>query len=85
MRHNPAANRLKRHLFHQTQNVQTLANSFISLMNVRETADYDPNRALTTAEANYWIGVARNALIALQAMTQAEREIMRNITLRGYP
>ena len=85
MRHNFAARSLNSHLFHLTPGARFLANSFTNLKAARETADYDPNRALTTAEANYWIRVARTALSALQAMTAADRQILRNITLTGYP
>ena len=85
MRHNFAARSLNNHLFHLTRDAQFLANSFTDLKAARETADYDPNRALTTAEANYWLRVARTALSALQAMTAADRQILRNITLTGNP
>ena len=85
MRHNPATNRLRRHLFRLTSNAQLLANYFTNLKTARETADYDPNRVLTVGDANFWIREARAALVALQAMTRADRHIFSNITLDGHP
>lgn len=85
MRHNLAANRLGQHLFQLTHHARFLANGFTNLKTARETADYDPNRTLTSGDANYWLGEARNALNALQAMTVAERQIFRNVTLTGHP
>lgn len=85
MRHGIAASRLKRHLFYLTQDARTLANNFTDLKTARETADYDPNKALTTVEANYWIGKARSALTALQATTPADQQILSNIILTGTP
>lgn len=85
MRHNVAATRLANHLFRLGPDGQTLANAFISLKGARETADYDPNKELTTAEANYWIRQARTAIIALQGMPDADRQILMNITLTGHP
>ena len=85
MRHNFAAQSLGQHLFYLSQNARSLANYFTNLKTARETADYDPNRALTSGDANYWIGVARAALIALQAMTAADRRSVMNITLTGNP
>ena len=83
MRHNPRTNGLRRHLFRLTSNAQLLANYFTDLKIARETADYDPNRILTVGDANYWIIGARAALVALQAMTPADRRIFSNITLDG--
>ena len=85
MRHNFAAQSLGQHFFSLTQNARSLANYFTNLKTARETADYDPNRILTSGDANYWIGEARAALIALQAMTVADRRTFRNITLSGNP
>ena len=84
MRHNPATNRLRRHLFRLNSDAQLLANCFINLKTARETADYDPSRALTVGDANYWIIEARAALVALQAMTPTDRRIFSNITLDGH-
>ena len=67
------------------QDAQHLANGFISLKGARETADYDPNRVMTAGDANFWIEEARAALIAMQAMTAAERQTFRAITLTGNP
>ena len=55
MRHGFATRSLGHHMFYLTQDAQLLANHFISLKTARETADYDPNRSLTTGDANYWI------------------------------
>ena len=85
MRHNFAARSLGQHLFYLTGDARRLANRFINLKTARETADYDPNRALTAGEANFWIGEARAALTALQAMTAADRRTFRNISITGYP
>ena len=85
MRHNYATRSLGQHLFSLTQDARSLANYFTNLKTARETADYDPNRALTSGDANYWIGVARAALISMQAMTAAERRTFRNIALNGNP
>ena len=85
MRHNSATNRLGQHFFQLTSDAQLLANYFTNLKTARETADYDPNRALTVGDANFWIREARAALVALQAMTPADRRIFGNITLRGHP
>lgn len=62
-----------------------LANHFTSLKTARETADYDPNRSLTTGDANYWIGEARAALNLLQTMTVGDRRTFCNIALTGNP
>ena len=85
MRHRFATRSLSRHLSNLTQDAQHLANGFINLQIARETADYDPNRVMTLAEANYWIGEARAALIAMQAMTAADQQTFSNITLTGNP
>ena len=85
MRHNFAATSLSQHLFNLSTNARVLANGFTNLKIARETADYDPNRVLTTADANYWIQETRNALIALQTMTVAERQTIMRITLTGRP
>ena len=85
MRHGFAARSLNQHLFHLPHNTRLLANSFIDLKIARETADYDPYLAFTAGDANHWIGVARDALSALQAMSVAERQVLRNITLTGNP
>ena len=85
MRHGSATRNLRRHLFHLTQDARLLANHFTNLKTARETADYDPNRALTTGDANYWIGEARAALNLLQIMTVADRLTFCNITLTGNP
>ena len=68
-----------------SQDAQHLANGFISLKGARETADYDPNRVMTAGDANFWIEEARAALIAMQAMTAAERQTFSAITLTGNP
>ena len=85
MRHNRPTNSLRRHLFRLTSNAQLLANYFTNLKTARETADYDPNRVLTVGDANFWIGEARAALVALQAMTPTDRRIFSNIALDGHP
>ena len=85
MRHNLATNRLRRYFFRLNSNAQLLANFFTDLKTARETADYDPNRVLTVGDATYWIGEARAALVALQAMTPTDRRIFSNITLDGRP
>ena len=85
MRHNFATNNLRQHFFYLTGDARLLANQFINLKTARETADYDPNRALTAGEANFWISEARTALIALQAMTPADRLTFSNISLTGNP
>ncbi len=85
MRHGFATRNLRRHLFQLTQDAQLLANHFINLKNARETADYDPNRLLTTGDANYWIGEARAALVVLQSMTAADRRTFSSIALTGTP
>ena len=85
MRHGFAPSNLSQHLFSLTQDARIMANSFIDLKNARETADYDPNRLFTTGEANFWIDEASYALSALQAMTPADRQTFRNITLTGNP
>ena len=85
MRHGLAAGRLNRHLFSLAPNARILATSFINLKIARETADYDPNRVLTIGDANFWIGKARSALTALQAMPPADRQTFNNITLTGNP
>ena len=85
MRHNFATQSLGQLLFHLSQNARSLANYFTNLKTARETADYDPNRALTSGDANYWIGEARAALVTLQAMTAADRRTFSNITLTGNP
>ena len=85
MRHNSAARSLKQHFFNLNPDTRILANSFINLKTARETADCDPNRALITGDANHWIREARNALIALQAMSAADRQILMRITLTGNP
>ena len=85
MRHNFAARSLNQHLFSLHRNAQLLANHFINPKTARETAEYDPNRVLTVNDANYWIGQARSALIALQATSTADRQIFRNIILIGNP
>ena len=85
MRHGSAARSLGQHLFHLTQDARLLANHFTSLKTARETADYDPNRSLTTGDANYWIGEARAALNVLQTMTAGDRRTFCNITLTGNP
>ena len=85
MRHNFAARSLDQHLSRLTSDAGLLADRFTRLKTARETADYDPTQALTAVEANYWIGEARTALSALQAMTAADRQILRNITLTGNP
>ena len=59
MRHNSAARSLRQCLFPLTQDARLLANSFMNLKVARETADYDPNRTMTAAEAHYWTGQAR--------------------------
>ena len=81
MRHNFAARSLYRYRSRLTRDARSLANRFIRLKTARETADYDPTQALTAVEANYWIREARTALNALQAMSAADRQILRNITL----
>ena len=85
MRHNLAARSLEQHLPRLTLDARALANGFIGLKAVRETADYDPTQSLTTDDANHWIREARTALSALQAMSAADRQILRNITLTGNP
>ena len=85
MRHGFAARSLRENLLTLTQDAQLLANGFINLKTARETADYDPNRVMTVGDANFWIGQARAALIAMQAMTAADRQILSNITLTGNP
>ena len=85
MRHGFATGSLRQNLFSLTQDARHLANSFINLKIARETADYDPNRVMTVGDANYWIGEARAALIAMQAMTAADRQTFSNITLTGNP
>ena len=85
MRHRFATRSLSRHLSNLTQDAQHLTNGFIDLQIARETADYDPSKIMTVAEANYWIGEARAALIAMQAMTASERHTFSNITLTGNP
>ena len=85
MRHGSATKRLSQYLFSLTQDARLLANGFINLKTARETADYDPNRVMTVGDANSWIGQARAALIAMQAMTMADRQTFSNITLIGNP
>ena len=85
MRRGFATGHLGRHLFYLTPQARRLANHFINLRTARETADYDPNRMLTVGDANYWIGEARAALNALQAMSAADRRTFSNITLTGNP
>ena len=85
MRHGFAARSLRENLLTLTQDAQLLANGFISLKTARETADYDPNRAMTVGDADFWIEEAREALIAMQAMTTADRQTFSNITLTGNP
>ena len=85
MRHGSATKRLSQYLFSLTQDARLLANGFFNLKTARETADYDPNRVMTVGDANSWIGQARAALIALQAMTVADRQTFSNITLTGNP
>ena len=85
MRHGSATKRLSQYLFSLTQDARLLANGFINLKTARETADYDPNRVMTVGDANFWIGQARAALIAMQAMTAADRQTFSNITLTGNP
>ena len=80
-----ATKRLSQYLFSLTQDARLLANGFINLKTARETADYDPNRVMTVGDANSWIGQARAALIAMQAMTMADRQTFSNITLTGNP
>ena len=83
MRHGFATRSLSQNLFILTQDARQLANGFINLKTARETADYDPNRVMTVGDANFWIGEARAALIAMQAMTAADRQTFSNITLTG--
>ena len=85
MRHGFATKRLSRYLFSLNQHAQHLANRFINLKTARETADYNPNRVMTIGDANFWIGEARAALIAQQAMNAADRQTFSNITLTGNP
>ena len=85
MRHGFATGNLGRHLFYLTYHARSLANHFTNLKIARETTDYDPNRILTAGAANYWIREARVALSALRAMTAADRQTFRNITLTGNP
>ena len=85
MRHGFAARSLRENLLRLTQDAQLLANGFISLKTARETADYDPNRAMTVGDADFWIEEAREALIAMQAMTTSDRQTFSNITLTGNP
>ena len=85
MRHGFATRSLSQNLLSLTQDARHLANGFINLKTARETADYDPNRGMTIGDANYWIGQARAALIAMQAVTAADRKIFSNITLTGNP
>ena len=85
MRHSFASYSLSQHLFYLTGDARLLANKFINLKTARETADYDPNRALTAGEANFWNSEARTALIALQAMTANDRLAFSNISLTGNP
>lgn len=85
MRHGFATGNLGRHLFYLTYHARSLANHFTNLKIARETTDYDPNRILTAGAANYWIREARAALSALRAMTAADRQTFRNITLTGNP
>lgn len=85
MRHGFATRSLGHHLFHLTQDTRLLANHFTNLKTARETADYDPNRSLTTGDANYWISEARAALNLLQTMNAADRLTFCNITLNGNP
>ena len=40
---------------------------------------------MTVGDANFWIGQARATLIAMQAMTAADRQTFSNITLTGNP
>ena len=85
MRHGFATGSLRHNLFILTQDARHVANGFINLKTARETADYDPNRVMAVGDANYWIGEARAALIAMQAMTPADRQTFSNITLTGNP
>ena len=85
MRHGFATRSLSQNLLSLTQDARHLANGFINLKTARETADYDPNRVMTVGDANFWIGQARAALIAMQAMTAADRQTFSNITLTGNP
>ena len=85
MRHGFATRSLSQNLFSLIQDARHLTNGFINLKTARETADYDPNRVMTVGDANYWIGQARAALIAMQAMTAADRQTFSNITLTGNP
>ena len=85
MRHGFATRSLRQNLLSLTRDARHLANGFINLKTARETADYDPNRVMTVGDANFWIGQARAALIAMQAMTVAETQTFSNITLTGNP
>ena len=85
MRHGFATRSLRHNLFILTQDARHLANGFINLKIARETADYDPNRVMTVGDANYWIGEAKAAPIAMQAMTAADRQTFSNITFTGNP
>lgn len=85
MRHGFATRSLSQNLLSLAQDARHLANGFINLKTARETADYDPNRVMTVGDANFWIGQAKAALIAMQAMTAADRQTFSNITLTGNP
>ena len=85
MRHGAASSNLQTHLFHFQHDGRILASHFISLKDARETADYDPNFNMTSAHAANWISDARDALLALQAMSPHEKLALANITLRGHP
>ena len=85
MRHGFATRNLRRHLFQLTRDAQLLANHFTNLKNARETADCDPNRLLTTGDANYWTGEARAAPVVLQSMTSADRRTFSDMAQAGNP
>ena len=85
MRHGFATRSLSQNLLSLAQDARHLANGFINLKTARETTDYDPNRVMTVGDAHFWIGQARAALIAMQALTAADRQTFSNITLTGNP
>ena len=85
MRHGFATRNLRRHPFQLTRDAQLLSNHFTNLKNARETADHDPNRLLTTGDANYRIGEARASLSVLQTMTAAHRRTFINMAPDGNP
>ena len=85
MRHGRAARYLQRNLRHLSRPGQRLAQNFSQLKTAREAADYDPNTTIGLQAARQWIRQARVALVALDALSPAERVTLANITLYGRP